>query len=208
MSSAVSSVRSLLILKRLETERLTGFSFSRLLRYALKKEFIDRESYVAQYIALALFTVGVTNSLGNDDLLAAFAAGIHTPHSGVFLYSPLSVGCAVSWDGYFKEQTDGDSFSTVLDLFLNCAGFIYIGAWLPFDQFHIPELGITPWRLVLLMLIIVALRRIPFLLVLYKFLPEVENWRQALLCGHFGPVGSSRSTSCFTPRLILRSRLA
>ena len=115
-----------------------------------------------------------------------------TPRSGVFLHSPLGVGCAVAWDGDFKEQTEGDSFSNVLDLFLNCASFIYIGAWLPFDQFRIPELGITPWRLVLLMLAILALRRIPFLLVLYKFLPEVENWRDALLCGHFGPVGSLR----------------
>jgi len=130
-----------------------------------------------------------------------------TPRSGVFLHSSLGVGCAVAWDGDFKEQTEGDSFSNVLDLFLNCASFIYIGAWLPFDQFRIPELGITPWRLVLLMLVILALRRIPFLLVLYKFLPEVENWRDALLCGHFGPVGSLRSTKSST-QLILCSRLA
>lgn len=194
-------------MRRLETERVIGVSFSRLLRYAHKKKFINRESYIAQYIALALFTVGVTNSLGNDDLLAAFAAGAFTPRSGLFLHSPLRVGCAIAWDGDFKEQTKGDSFSNVLDLFLNCASFIYIGAWLPFDQFHIPELGISPWRLVLLMLAILALRRIPFLLVLYKFLPEVENWRDALLCGHFGPVGSLRSTNSST-QLILRSRLA
>jgi sodium/hydrogen antiporter len=44
------------------------------------KGFLDRESYVAQYFALALFTVGATNSLGNDDLLAAFAAGMLTSH--------------------------------------------------------------------------------------------------------------------------------
>lgn len=203
----MSLVRSLPVLNRLETERRTGVSFSRLLVYARKKEFIDRESYVAQYIALALFTVGVTNSLGNDDLLGAFAAGVFTPRISVFPYSPLLVGCAIAWDGDFKEQTEGESFSNVLDLFLNCAGFIYIGAWLPFDQFHIPELGIAPWRLVLLMLVILALRRIPFLLALYKFLPEVENWRDALLCGHFGPVGSLRSTN-FPTQLILCSRLA
>ena len=45
------------------------------MRYAQEKRLLDRESYIAQYIALALFTVGATNSLGNDDLLAAFAAG-------------------------------------------------------------------------------------------------------------------------------------
>ena len=37
--------------------------------------FIDRESYVAQYLATALFTIGITRTLGVDDLLAAYAAG-------------------------------------------------------------------------------------------------------------------------------------
>ena len=65
---------------------LSGFSFSRLMKYAHRKGFIDRESYIAQYVALALFTVGATNSLGNDDLLAAFAAGVPALRHAVFLY--------------------------------------------------------------------------------------------------------------------------
>ncbi|KAI9461270.1 Sodium/hydrogen exchanger family-domain-containing protein [Lactarius psammicola] len=153
---------------------IIGHLFSRILRFSQKRGFIDRESYIAQFISLALFTAGATNSLGNDDLLAAFAAG-----------------CAISWDGHFKEQTEHDSFSSVLDLVLNCACFIYIGAWLPFDKFHISEIGVTPWRLVSLVLIILALRRIPSLLLLYKLIPEVANWREALFCGHFGPMGVS-----------------
>lgn len=58
----------------------TGYLFSRLLKFAHQRHFLDRESYIAQYIALALFTVGATNSLGNDDLLAAFAAGVLVSH--------------------------------------------------------------------------------------------------------------------------------
>ena len=42
---------------------------------AASKNLLDKQSFVAQYVALALFTVGVANSLGLDDLLAAFAAG-------------------------------------------------------------------------------------------------------------------------------------
>ena len=53
------------------------------MRYAQIKGFLDRESFVAQYIALALFTVGATSSLGNDDLLAAFAAGVLVAHHDV-----------------------------------------------------------------------------------------------------------------------------
>ncbi|KAH9013415.1 hypothetical protein EDB85DRAFT_2296285 [Lactarius pseudohatsudake] len=101
------------------------------------------------------------------------------------------IGCAISWDGHFKEQTEHDSFSSVLDLVLNCACFIYIGAWLPFDKFRISEIGVTPWRLVVLVLTILALRRIPSLLLLYKLIPEVRNVREALFCGHFGPMGVS-----------------
>ena len=39
--------------------------------------FIDRQSYVAQYLALAIFTIGVVSTIGSDDLLAAFAAGTY-----------------------------------------------------------------------------------------------------------------------------------
>ena len=52
-----------------------GLGFSHIMKYALKKRFIDRESYVAQYIALTFLSIGLTNLLGSDDLLAAFAAG-------------------------------------------------------------------------------------------------------------------------------------
>ncbi|KAH9007959.1 Sodium/hydrogen exchanger family-domain-containing protein [Lactarius deliciosus] len=151
---------------------IIGHLFSRIMRFLQERGFIKRESYVAQYISLALFTAGATNSLGNDDLLAAFAAG-----------------CAISWDGRFNQQTEHDSFSAVLDLLLNCVSFIYIGAWLPFDKFHISEIGVTPWRLVFLVLIILVLRRIPSLLLLYKLIPEVTDWREALFYGHFGPIG-------------------
>lgn len=41
-----------------------------------RKGFINRESFVAQYLALAFLTVGIADVLGVDDLLAAFAAGL------------------------------------------------------------------------------------------------------------------------------------
>ena len=86
-------------------------------------------------------------------------------------------------------------FSSGIDFVLNCFCFIYIGAWLPFAKFHISEIGVTPWRLVILMLIILTLRRIPSLLLLYKLIPEVTSWREALFCGHFGPVSDSSLAS-------------
>ncbi|KAJ7466509.1 Sodium/hydrogen exchanger family-domain-containing protein [Mycena latifolia] len=151
---------------------LLGMGFSYLMKLSHKRGFIDRESYVAQYLALALFTIGVASTLGSDDLLAAFACGN-----------------AISWDQHFNEITENEVFSSVIDLVLNCACFVYIGAWMPFDAFNTPELGIVPWRLVVLFLAILALRRIPSVLLLYKWVPEITSWREALFTGHFGPMG-------------------
>lgn len=53
----------------------TGLLFSKLMKFSHRKGFIDRESYIAQYLALSIFTIGVASSIGVDDLLAAFAAG-------------------------------------------------------------------------------------------------------------------------------------
>jgi len=52
-----------------------GYGFRKLLNFSRDRGLADRESFVAQYLALAVFTIGVASSLGMDDLLAAFAAG-------------------------------------------------------------------------------------------------------------------------------------
>ena len=91
---------------------IIGTAFRYMLRHSRKHGYIDRDSFVAQYLALAVFSSGISNMLGSDDLLTAFAAGN-----------------AVSWDGHFNLETEDDFFAAILDLVLNCAGFIYIGTW-------------------------------------------------------------------------------
>ncbi|KAI0712951.1 Sodium/hydrogen exchanger family-domain-containing protein [Cerioporus squamosus] len=149
-----------------------GVGFSKLMKLSHRRGFIDRESYVAQYLALALFTIGVTRTLGVDDLLAAFACG-----------------SAISWDGFFNTQIEDEVFSSVIDLVLNCGCFVYIGAWMPFNMFNATDLSITPWRLVIVFVAVMFLRRIPPLLLLYKWVPEIGSWKEALFSGHFGPMG-------------------
>lgn len=84
---------------------LVGFGFRHLMRFCERKDLIDRKSYVAQYVALALFSVGSTTLLGSDDLLSAFASG-----------------SAFAWDGFFNKQTEDSAFSSVIDLLFNIAG--------------------------------------------------------------------------------------
>lgn len=158
--------------------------FSWVLRKAYQKGLVDRESFVAQYLALAVFTTGIASALGADDLLAAFAAG-----------------SAISWDGHFNTRTEGQLFSSVIDFIINCACFIYIGAWLDFSAFHpsVPGLlgaeegllrvNLELGRLFVLLIGIFALRRIPIAMVLYRWVPEIDGWKEALFAGHFGPMG-------------------
>jgi NhaP-type Na+/H+ or K+/H+ antiporter len=68
---------------------------------------------------------------------------------------------------------------------------MYIGAVVPWDDFHQPDTsGITWPRLLLLGVLVLLFRRIPSTLALYKFMPKCcKNWREALFMGYFGPIG-------------------
>ena len=113
------------------------------------------ELFGAQYLALALFTIGVASSLGMDDLLAAFAGGTRKlPLSTIRLISINFVGTSVSWDDSVNGKTDTESFFSVVDLVLNCACFVY----LDFKAFDNLALDFTPWRLIILFLYIMAFR--------------------------------------------------
>ena len=90
------------------------------MKFCQRYDLIDRRSYVAQYLSLAVLTIGVTSILGCDDLLAAFACGTAFP-----------------WDGFFNKQTEESMFSSVINTLFNVAVFIFVGAWMPFGQYHL-----------------------------------------------------------------------
>ena len=103
---------------------LIGYMGRKIMKFCEGRNFIDRQSFVAQYVALTLVTIGIALILGSDDLLAAF-----------------SCGTAFAWDGFFNKATEESHFSSILDLLFNCACFIFIGALAPFDSFNDPSLG-------------------------------------------------------------------
>lgn len=152
---------------------LIGYCARKLMKFCEGRNLIDRQSFVAQYVSLTLLTIGLGLILGSDDLLAAF-----------------SCGTAFAWDGFFNKATEESHFSSILDLLFNCACFIFIGALAPFDAFNDPSLGgITNWRLVILGLCILLCRRLPIMLALYKWIPDVKTFREACFAGWFGPMG-------------------
>ena len=151
---------------------LIGYFGRHMIKWADRRGLIDRESFLVFYFVLALFCAGTGATLGTDDLLVGFAAGV-----------------GFSNDGWFTEKTEESHVSNVIDLLLNLAYFVYLGAVIPWQQYNAPQLGLTPWRLVVIAIFVIFFRRIPIMLALKPLIPDIKTWREALFAGHFGPIG-------------------
>ncbi|GAB1320329.1 Na+/H+ antiporter [Madurella fahalii] len=142
------------------------------IKYAEEHDLIDRESFLVFYFVLALFCAGSGSILAVDDLLVGFAAGV-----------------GFSNDGWFTQKTEESHVSNVIDLLLNLAYFVYFGTIIPWEAFNDHRLGLYAWRLVVLAIFVILFRRIPIMMALKPFIPDVKTWREALFAGHFGPIG-------------------
>ena len=151
---------------------MVGYLARRAIRYAHEKNIIDRESFLVFYFVLALFCAGSGSMLGMDDLLVGFACGV-----------------GFSNDGWFTEKTEESHVSNVIDLLINLAFFVYFGTIIPWEQFDSEIIHIEVWKLVVIALLVLFFRRIPIMLMLKPFIPDIKTWREALFAGHFGPIG-------------------
>lgn len=149
-----------------------GWAARHTIKYSEQKGLIDRESFLVFYFVLALFSCGVGVTLGTDDLLVAFSAG-----------------ASFAWDGWFTAKTEESHVSNVIDLLLNLAYFVYFGAIIPWETYSNADWGLSPWRLVVVAILIILFRRIPAVLLCKPLIPDIKNWREAFFCGHFGPIG-------------------
>ncbi|KAL8924367.1 MAG: hypothetical protein Q9172_002714 [Xanthocarpia lactea] len=153
---------------------ILGHFANRALRIAQRRGWIDPASFLVFYILLALLSVGVGSTLGLDDFLVAFGAGT-----------------GFAWDGWFANKTRETHLPDILDLLLNSSMFVYLGAIIPWRMFAPTDLtpSVTPWRLISLLVLILAFRRLPIVLLLKPLIPDIRTYREALFCGHFGPMG-------------------
>ncbi|KAK4118195.1 hypothetical protein N657DRAFT_584037 [Parathielavia appendiculata] len=155
---------------------LVGFASGWALKFALRKKWVDSESYLLYPTAIGLWLVGICGMLGTDDLLACFVAGN-----------------AMNWDGEYLRETEDrhDEVNSCMDVLLNFGGFMYIGSIIPWSEFHQPDItGITYGRLIGLGVLVLIFRRIPAIFMTYKLMPKVcKDWKEALFMGYFGPIG-------------------
>ncbi|KAH8819375.1 Cation/H+ exchanger [Xylogone sp. PMI_703] len=150
-----------------------GWAARELLHWTEKKNFVDRESFVVFSIALALFIIGSCGFIGSDDVLACFIAG------NIF-----------TWDDWFRLKTLEDSLQPTLDMLLNLSIFMWFGAVCPWSKFVETDI-ISINRLLLLSSVIILCRRLPVVFALRRFIHQIEDNRQAIFVGFFGPIGVS-----------------
>ena len=154
-----------------------GWIAKELLQRAQERKFVDRESFLVFAITLALFIVGTCGMIGTDDVLACFIAGN-----------------AFTVDDWFRLETMDDSLQPTIDMLLNLSVFMWFGAVCPWTSFLHNEV-IPIYRLIVLGILILFLRRLPIVLALQTFkwssLWQIEQKQQALFVGFFGPIGVS-----------------
>ncbi len=151
-----------------------GWIAKELLHWAEEKKFVDRESFLVFAITLALFIVGSCGMIGSDDVLACFIAGN-----------------AFTWDDWFRLETLDDSLQPTIDMLLNLAVFMWFGAVCPWSSFLSNGDIIPLYRLVFLGVLILLFRRLPVVFCLHRYMHQIEEKRQAIFVGFFGPIGVS-----------------
>ena len=75
-------------------------------------------------------------------------------------------------------------------MLLNISVFIWYGAICPWVLFRVNNV-IPLWRLIILGILILLLRRIPVVFAMHKFIHQIEHFQQAAFVGFFGPIGVS-----------------
>ncbi|KAJ3211168.1 hypothetical protein HDU82_006588 [Entophlyctis luteolus] len=145
----------------------------RLLKTAVRRDWIDKESILSFAIALALLIMGIFSLIGSDDFFAAFIAGN-----------------VLAWDQWFNERIVHSSFQEVIDALLNLTLFVFVGSSIPWSSFNSGTDGLDIWRLVLVALWVLFLRRVPVVMALSRWIPALKDSKEAFFAGWFGPIGA------------------
>jgi sodium/hydrogen antiporter len=149
---------------------LMGYAAGNTLRWAERKETMERTSLLTVSLALSLTVLGITELLHLNGVLAAFVAGI------VFNFAGSS-------DAEESQEEIQEAISRFFDLPI----FVVLGMALPWEGWL--ELG---WGGLLLVAAVLLLRRLPAVLALRPLLgPLRGKTKDVLFLGWFGPVGAA-----------------
>jgi NhaP-type Na+/H+ or K+/H+ antiporter len=95
----------------------------------------------------------------------------------------------MDWDGELHEDDLHSHFSEGIDAILDVSVFTTLGTVLPWSVWLNPDPPVSITRLVGFSIGILALRRIPAVMVVARWVPEIRTMKEALFVGWFGPMG-------------------
>lgn len=149
-----------------------GYVARKTLRWAAEHKLIDMSNFFSYGFGLAIFTLGTAGLFGTDDILACFVAGN-----------------SFTWDDWFRLRQEESDFQEIIDMLFNTAIFIYIGMIIPWKDYSDAMIGLSGWRIVVLGILVILFRRLPWVVLFYKIIPALRNWKEAVFAGWFGPIG-------------------
>ncbi len=169
LSQWLTSVWLLQVLGATAMGAVIGWLTGRALDAAKRHGTIENVSFLAYSLAIALVTLGGVKLIGSDAILAVPVA--------VLLFRRTSGSDEVN-----KQRR----VTGAVERFFTLPIFVLLGTLLPWSDWF--ALG---WRGPVLIVVVLLFRRIPMLLLLRRFMPEVHDLRDALFMGWFGPIGVS-----------------
>jgi len=146
---------------------LMGYGAGKLLALARSRGYVTQPSYLAYTLALSLAVLGSTRLLDTDGLLAVFAAGV-------------ALNMAVKT----QDANEEENIQEAVNRFFVLPVFVLLGLALPWAEWA--ALG---WKGPVLAILLLLLRRPPWLLGLFRFIPPTRGLGDGLFVGWFGPVG-------------------
>lgn len=147
----------------------SGYLIGKAFNHVEEKREIERTDVFIISTTLAICILGAAKLAGTDGILAVFLAGI-----------TFSLSIAKDAREELENAQEGMSHLATLPIFLS------FGLALPWEGRF--SLG---WQGVLWSILMLILRRVPALLLIYRFIPGLGSLRDALFMGWFGPIGVS-----------------
>jgi NhaP-type Na+/H+ or K+/H+ antiporter len=148
---------------------LVGAAAGRLLTWSERKNYLEESSFLAFSVALALLVLGAAGLAGTNGVLAVFVAGVAFDNG---------VGG--------RERAEEAEVQEAVNQFFTLPVFALLGLMVPVREWL--ALG---WPAAGLVLTILAFRRLPGMLAIRAWLAPVDDRRDALFLGWFGPIGVS-----------------
>jgi sodium/hydrogen antiporter len=146
-----------------------GFAAGRMLTWSEERGFIERHSFLAFSLALTLLTLGIAEGLGMEGLFAVFLAGLTFSHE---------VGGT--------ERAEEEGVQEAISQFIYLPAFALFGLVLPWEAW-----SALPPAALGFVLAVLALRRLPVVVLVARGLRSLPRLRDRLYVGWFGPIGLS-----------------